>query len=123
MKKMSGMKENKTHFCNKWLAISAVCLPILLSFIVLNPGIPLGEPGVWVWQRILPFHPDLTEILGCGLLFAIGGVAAWKLDRNREQKHRLFLAAAILLCGIGADRVILTSGRAGLAMVTVDTGA
>ena len=109
------MKANKTHFCNKWLAISAVCLPILLSFIVLNPGIPLGEPGVWVWQRILPFHPDLTEILGCGLFFAIGGAAAWKLDRNREQKHRLLLAAVIMLCGIGADRIILTSGRAGLA--------
>ncbi len=107
---------NKNDLPSMLLKVGAISLPVILSFFVLQPSIPLGEPGVWVWQRILPLQLDLPGIAAAGLCFAVSAVAAWKLDfGGGDKKRALLLAAVILLGGIGADRMILTSGRAGLA--------
>ncbi|MBQ4336408.1 MAG: hypothetical protein IJC34_04400 [Lentisphaeria bacterium] len=98
------------------LKFAAVILPLLLALMVLSPSIPLGEPGVWVWQRILPFQPDLPGMIAVLFCFAISAAAAWKLDfYGGNRKTCIILAVIILLGGIGADRMILTSGRVGLA--------
>ena len=112
----TGM-SNVRDLLSRLLKAGAVFLPIVLSFIILQPAVPLGEPGVWVWQRILPVQLDFPGLIAVTVCFVISAAVAWKLDFGGGERDRraVVLAAVILLGGIGADRMILTSGRAGLA--------
>ena len=105
-------KDRRGDF-SRILTAAGVVLPLLAIGAVLS-GVPLGEPGVWVWDRIPQWFFDPFSWCILLLWFGLGAAAAWRAD-TRAGGRRMLFASAILLTGFLADYAILTGGRAGLA--------